>query len=75
MIAIYKADVHHNNRELLGLADNKHIAYYLVGVQAEKEGERISEDDAHNLKHIQQTQNYAGEGEFVIEEIPLNELI
>lgn len=77
MFLVYKTDNWHSyrSRDLIGVCTSFNIAFKICLQQAKKEGEKISEDDIYNLRNIKQTQDYTGEGEFVIEEIDKNILL
>lgn len=64
----------HASKDLIGCATTFNIALKLIKEQVNKDGEELNQDDLYNLNHIKQTQNYAGEGEFIIEEITVNKL-
>lgn len=74
---VYKTDAHHSydSRDIIGIATNFAIAVGLVGEQAEKEHEKISNDQMWNLLNLKQTQGYIGMGEFQIEEVKTDTLL
>jgi len=73
---VYKTDAWHSyaSRDMLGVGTTKSNALKIVRQQVKKQGEKLSKDDLYNLDHINQTQNYNGEGEFVIEPLETNKL-
>jgi hypothetical protein len=74
---VYKTDAWHttDSKELIACCDTKKKAIRLIKQIADKDdNEKLSEDDIYNLEHINQTQGYAGSGEFLIEEIEKNVL-
>ena len=73
----YKTDERHSyfSRDLIGVATTSNIAFSLCKKQAAKEGHVFDEDQSYNLRNINQTQGYAGEGEFVIEPVSINILL
>jgi hypothetical protein len=71
---LYTCDLHHNNKELIGVFTTKGNAIKATHEKASQEDEFISEDDLYNLERINQTQGYTGFGEFIIEELELNKL-
>lgn len=75
---VYKTDAWHSSTsyELLGVATTLNQAQKLVIEQVEKEGEpKMSKYTYDFLKYHLQTQNYSGEGEFLIDKIVKNELL
>ena len=75
---VYKTDSWHsyNSRDIIGIATHKDLAIDIVLMKASKEGEATSiKEQLFNLDHILQTQGYAGEGEFQIEQMELNTLL
>ena len=77
MYILYKTDTQHSfgSRDVLGFSQFVEGIISLCLQQAEKENEKISDDDLYNLNHIKQTQGYEGEGEFDYEEIEEDVLI
>lgn len=77
MYLVYKTDNQHSfkSRDIIGVVDELNNAIDICQQQAEKEECEILTDDIFNLGNIKQTQNYQGDGEFVIEEITINELL
>lgn len=75
--AVYKTDAWHSyaSRDLIGIASDFSSAQLLCHEQAKKEGFGIKGDELYNLANLRQTQGYEGDGEFMFEEITLNELI
>lgn len=71
---LYTCDLHHNNKEFIGVFTTKGNAIKAACEKASQEDESISDDDLYNLERINQTQGYTGFGEFIIEEIELNKL-
>lgn len=71
---VWSTDNHHthHSKQLLAVCTSKFQAITLIQDFAKEEDETISQDDLYNLEHINQTQNYEGYGEFVIEEQPLD---
>lgn len=76
MFLIYKTDVWHSydSRDLIAVATCFDMAISLCQKKAKKEGSKLSKYQLFNLSNIHQTQGYKGEGEFVIEEVTVNEL-
>jgi hypothetical protein len=73
---VYKTDVWHSyaSRELLGIGTTQAKAIDLCIQQAKKEGHTIPKEELSFLADKNQTQDYSGEGEFVIEPIKTNTL-
>jgi len=73
---VYKTDAWHSyaSRDMLGVGTTKSNALKIVRQQVKKQGAKLSKDDLYNLEHINQTQNYGSEGEFVIEPLETNKL-
>ena len=74
VFAVYATDNWHSfaSRDLIGIATSKQNAIKLCRQQATKDGVRLSRDSRYNLENINQTQEYKGEGELVIEELNTN---
>lgn len=74
---VYKTDVHHSydSRYIIGVATSKRSAIEICKAQAQKEGEHIDKEDLQLLIDIQQTQGYAGEGEFHFEGMTTDTLL
>lgn len=77
IILVYTTDNHHtqNSKQLLAVCTSKFSAINLIQDIAKEEDETISQDDLYNLEHINQTQNYQGYGEFIIEEQPIDTIL
>lgn len=78
-IIVYKTDTWHTyeSRDMIGIStEGINGALKLVAEQCMKEGHKGLPDtrSIQQLKDIAQTQNYQGEGEFVLEEVKLNKL-
>lgn len=74
----YHCDTWHtrNSRELIAVATTKEKAIKLIQKSAKEDyGEKITEDGLYMLESKNQTQDFAGDGEFLIEEINENTLI
>jgi len=73
----YKTDTWHtqSSRDLFAVTDNFSDSIRLCNEKASKEGEEISFQELFNLNHMLQTQNYSGEGEFLIEVVDKNKLL
>lgn len=71
---VYQTDSHHSyaSRDLIAICTSKKTAISLIKKHADKQNEKISEDDLYNLQHINQTQGFEGEGEYVIESMEQN---
>ena len=70
MYLIYKTDANHSyaSRDLIACTNKNELACIkLCEEQAKKEGYELDEDQFYNLAQLQQTQGYAGEGEFQYE--------
>ena len=65
----------HASKSIIGVGSSLNNAIKIIKQKAEREGEKISEDDLYLLNTIKQTQNYEGEGEFIIEVYEQNTLI
>lgn len=74
---IYKTDVWHsyNSRDLIAIATNKEEVMNLCIDQARKEKADLTQEQLYNLRTINQTQRYDGEGEFFIEQCEVNTLL
>lgn len=75
---VFQADKWHTktSKELLALATSKVKAINLIKNYAKIHYKmKISEDDIYLLETINQTQNFEGEGEFIIEEVEQNILL
>ena len=74
---VYVTDEWHTTRskKLIAVTTDKLRAINFCLKYATKDNEFISQDDLYFLENINQTQNYLGDGQFVIEEIYLNEII
>lgn len=75
---VYQTDNWHTraSKDLIALASTKNKAISLIKKYVKKVyGEKISEDDLYMLTINNQTQGFAGEGEFVIESIEQNILL
>lgn len=72
----YKTDVWHthDSRELICTASSLERSIELLQQFCKNIGEELSEDDLYLLRTIKQTQNHDGGGEFLIEEVTLDEL-
>jgi hypothetical protein len=77
MFILYKTDAQHSyaSRDIISICDSKKIVIAMCHAKADKEGEKLSEDDLYNLENISQTQGYAGEGEFHFETFRPNILL
>jgi hypothetical protein len=77
MLIVYKTDAwhNHNSKLLLGVADDFNNAQNIIIHQARDENEKLSEYTLRTLREINQTQDYEGEGEFMIENITKNILL
>jgi len=77
MYLIYKTDAWHSyaSRDIIGIASSPKIVTAICKQQAKKEGSKITKEQLWNLKNIQQTQDYKGEGEFQFEEIQTDILL
>lgn len=73
----YRTDVWHTHesRELICKTSSLERSIELLEQFCKNMNEQLSEDDLHLLRTIKQTQNHEGGGEFLIEEVTLNELI
>jgi len=73
---IYKTDAHHSyaSRDLIGVSVEVD-PISIVLAQVEKEGEKLDEEQLFNLRNIEQTQGYSGEGEFHFEEVSTDVLL
>lgn len=67
---VYKTDFQH-----IGITTSPIRAVNICIRQAKKEGERIGKQQLFNLKNMQQTQGYSGNGEFQFESVILNTLL
>ena len=74
---LYKCDAYHSNvsKVLFAVTDDYEMIGELVDAKVKYEGGELTEDDRNNLISIDQTQNYIGDGEFIIEMIENNKLI
>lgn len=77
MFLVYKTDAQHSyaSRDLIAVCDKKDLAISICEKQAKKEGGKLSKDSLYNLEHINQTQEYKGDGEFVIDVTEINTLL
>ena len=76
VFAVYKTDAHHSyaSRDLIGMATSHENAINLVKRQVMKELSRLDSIQLFNLRTINQTQGYSGDGEFQLEELSLDTL-
>ena len=74
VLVVYKTDANHTyaSRNMIGIASDDHNAQMICKERAYKEGNNIIGDAWDTLVTLNQTQGYQGEGEFQIEEIPLD---
>lgn len=74
---VFKCDVWHSNdsKSILGIATDWSYALEICRLQAQKEGEEISDEQFELLDQIHQTQGYSSEGEFMIESYKTNQLV
>jgi hypothetical protein len=77
MNLLYKVDNWHSteSKELLGIFYTKENAILHAQKHAKLVGEVISKDDLYLLDTVGQTQAFDDEGEYMIEEVKINELI
>jgi hypothetical protein len=73
----YKTDTHHSyaSRDIIGIGTTRSNAVKLCKQQALKEGEGLSRYSVDFLWDKLQTQDYEGEGEFVIELVDVNVIL
>ena len=65
----------HNSKDLLAVCTTHKKAIQLIKKHAKTVyDEKISNDDIYMLTHHNQTQNFEGEWEYIIEELTQNEL-
>jgi len=62
----------HSSKNLIAVCSTFNTAISLLKKDCKAKGNPLSEDDIYNLQHIKQTQNFEGDGEFVIEEMKEN---
>ena len=74
---VYKTDVWHTypSRVLIGAGTDIHAAIQICTESASKEGKALNSTDLYHLTTIFQTQDYTGEGEFIIDKITINKLL
>ena len=74
---VYKTDSNHSyaSRDIIGVATTKNHAITLCIEQAQKEGFTLDSDQLFNIKNIEQTQGYEGEGEFHYEQMETDTLL
>lgn len=74
---VYKTDVWHsyNSRVIIGVCTTLENVFKVIKQQAKKEGFKITKENLEDLNHMEQTQSYKGEGEFVFEEMEINTLL
>lgn len=74
---VYKTDNRHSyaSRDLIAVCTTKRNVMSICNQQAKKEGHKLDKDQFFNLANSQQTQGYAGEGEFDYEEVEKNTLL
>jgi hypothetical protein len=65
----------HQSKNLIAVCSSKEQAINMAQMHAKSEDEEISQDDLFNLEKLDQTQNYQGEGEFLIEYATINTFI
>lgn len=73
----FKTDEKHSQevRDLIGICEDLSQAIRICLLKAKEENTIIGINDMYNLSSIFQTQNYDGEGEFIIEQKPLNTIL
>lgn len=77
---VYKTDNHHRNPELIGIAlktGTDSVRFNAVAIVREKagqEGHILDDEQANMLEGWNQTQGYAGYGEFLIEYFDYHEV-
>jgi hypothetical protein len=74
---VFKCDTWHTqaSRLVIGACTDIESAISLCIEYAEKEGQEIQEEELQFLSEKLQTQNYEGEGEFIIQKVPANTLV
>jgi len=74
---IFRTDSWHTNssKELIGVATLDEHKMTILHTAARVDKVKFSKDDYYNLESISQTQGYAGEGEFVIEEVETDKFL
>lgn len=78
MYIVYTTDSYHScaSRGFRGVFDTKEEAIGAITEGTEViTGEMLSDDDLFNLQNIDQTQGHQGLYEWVIEKVPLNEIV
>lgn len=77
LILVYKCDNWHTHatKFIIGLSDNYVDIKKICKQYAKSKNEKFKKLDYEELIMNNQTQNYFGEGQFMVEEITLNELI
>ena len=77
VIMVYKTDAWHSykSRDVIGIATSMVEAIAICKSQAEKEGEKLGKYTLEFLIQKLQTQDYAGDGEFVLELLETDKLL
>lgn len=77
LYVVFKCDNHHSwtSLDLLGVAGTQTQMLSLVREQTHREERTLSRECVDELKRMRQTQSYSGDGQFLIQEATLNELI
>lgn len=77
MYLIYKTDNQHsfNSRDVIGIVEEESKVLGICQLQAKKEEFVITGEQIFNLSNYKQTQGYVGDGEFVYENVNINELL
>jgi len=77
MYLIYKTDNHHSfkSRDVIGVVEEEKNIIKICQLQAKKEEFVITGEQIFNLSNYKQTQGYVGDGEFVVEQVNINELL
>ena len=77
MIIIYKTDNWHSDasKDVVAVATTLEKAIRLIKKQVQLEEEIIPQSSLKFLRDTYQTQGYEGEGEFLLEDVEVDELI
>lgn len=77
MYLVYHTDNQHSyaSRDVIAVCTDRANALRICHEKAKLEGEKIDDDQMHNLVSLNQTQGYCGDGEFDIEEVKTNILL
>lgn len=64
----------HTSKEVIAVCSSMNTAIRMIRQHAKKSGDSISKDDEYLLETIKQTQNFVGDGEYIIDKFIMNQL-